>query len=273
MQASGWIFDIQRFCTHDGPGIRTVVFLQGCPLRCSWCHNPEGWTPRGQVAIYPSKCIGCGRCADVCRNDAVADRGRCVSCGACCEACPSESRRLIGRIATADEVIATAMRDQPFYVTSGGGVTLSGGEPLSQPEFSCGLLRQLKERGAHTAVETSGFTDWETLVRISPLTDLFLYDIKLLDSSRHAELCGVGNEQILANARRLSQSGAHIVFRTPVVPGVNDGAEEMRRIGEFVASLPGLHQHELLPYHGIGAGKYAALGLEVPLLGDECGNE
>ena len=172
---------------------------------------------------------------------------------------------MIGRIATVNEVVEIVMRDQPFFRSSGGGVTLSGGEPLFQPEFTLSLLQASKEAGLHTAIETSGFAPWETLAQISRHSNLILYDLKMADDRKHLEQCGESNVIILENARRLSESGAEIIFRTPIIPGINDSPEDMRRLDEFIASLPGKHPHELMPYHRLGAGKYEALGMEYPL--------
>ena len=177
---------------------------------------------------------------------------------------------MIGRIATVNEVVEIVMRDQPFFRSSGGGVTLSGGEPLFQPEFVLDLLRACNEAGLHTVVETSGFVPWEVLAEVSRYTDLFLYDLKVMDAARHLEFCGFSNDQIISNARLLSKSGAEIIFRTPVIPSINDGPDDMRMLEAFIASLPGKHPHELMPYHRLGAGKYDALGREYPLSEEPC---
>jgi pyruvate formate lyase activating enzyme len=268
---SGRIFDLQRFCLQDGPGIRTTVFLKGCPLDCLWCHNPESKRPDPQLGFYPTRCIGCRLCASACPNDAIAAgnqrvrRDLCRACGRCAETCPSGALRLIGREARVSEVLALVLRDLPFYASSGGGVTLSGGEPLHQPEFALALLRESKATGLHTAVETCGHVAWEKLLAAAPYTDLFLYDLKVIAADKHRHFCGADNALILDNARRLAPVAANLIFRAPLVPGYNDTAEDMRLLGNFVRSLPGDPRLELLPYHRIGSGKYQALGLPYPL--------
>lgn len=270
-RATGLIFDIQRFSIHDGPGIRTTVFLKGCPVSCLWCHNPESRSAAPQIAFYKSKCIGCGRCASACPHGAILetvtrlDRSLCRVCGACAEKCPTEALQLVGRRVTVDEVVDAVMRDEPFYRTSGGGVTLSGGEPLHQTEFCVELLRACREKGLHTCVDTTGYGTWEKLAALAELTNLFLYDIKAVDMGKHERLCGVGNQVILENARKLVDSGAAVIFRAPLVPGLNDSPEDLRALAEFVLSLPGDQRLELMPYHSIGAGKYEALGMEYAL--------
>ena len=270
-EATGLIFDIQRFSIHDGPGIRTTVFLKGCPLNCLWCHNPESQANKPQLAFYAHKCIGCGRCVKACTNEAIiaddahVDRERCVVCGACAKACPSETLRLIGRTASVDEVTAVVIRDVPFYKTSAGGATISGGEPLFQYEFSLALLKDFKANGLHTAIETSGLASWERIQGLAEFTDLFLYDLKVIDLEKHKSLCGVDNTLILENALRLAVTGAEIIFRTPIVPGCNDSPDDICELGEFVLSLPGSQSLELMPYHKIGSGKYEALGREYHL--------
>ncbi|MHB1000820.1 MAG: glycyl-radical enzyme activating protein [Armatimonadota bacterium] len=265
-QTEGLIFDIQRFSIHDGPGIRTTVFLKGCPLNCAWCHNPESQYNKPEIAFYSHKCIGCGRCFKSCVNGGIIpgdehiDRAKCVVCGACAKLCPPEALRLIGRVAPVDEVVGVVMRDQPFYKTSGGGATISGGEPLFQYEFSRCLLRALKENGLHTAIETCGLASWEKVSGLAEFTDLFLYDIKVIDAAKHKSLCGVDNALIMQNARRLAETGKEILIRTPIIPGCNDSPDDIRALGEFVLSLSGQRKLELMPYHKIGSGKYEALG-------------
>ena len=271
-EAKGLIFDIQRFSLHDGPGIRTTVFLKGCPLSCLWCHNPESRSDRPEIVFYRAKCIGCGRCIEVCTNNALVsdeehvDRTKCRVCGECVRACPSEALQMAGRVVAVSDVLAAVMRDEPFYRRSGGGVTLSGGEPLYQYEFSYSLLAALKDHGLHTAVETCGLSPWERIAGLAPLTDLFLYDIKVMDPAKHEKLCKADNSTILDNARMLSAEAVEIIFRTPIIPGLNDTPDDLRRLGEFILSLPGERKLELMPYHRIGSGKYEALGLQYPLV-------
>lgn len=267
----GIISDIQRFSIHDGPGIRTTVFLKGCPLNCIWCHNPETISHKPQVAFYSNKCIGCGECAKACKNEAIIaektriDRKKCIACGKCAEVCPPEAIEFIGQEMTAKEVLEKALRDLPFYKNSGGGITLSGGEPLYQPDFSLCLLKSAKDRGIHTAVETCGLVRYEVLEDASGCTDLFLYDIKLINPEKHRMYCGADNKLILDNAKLLASSGKNIIFRTPTIPGCNDSPNDIALLGEFMLSLSGNQQLQLMPYHGIGIGKYDAIGYRYKL--------
>jgi pyruvate formate lyase activating enzyme len=273
--SSGRIFDVQRFSLHDGPGIRTVVFLKGCPLRCAWCANPESQEPGAQIAWFESLCAGCGRCVEACPGGAVSmdngrvrtDRRLCASCGVCAAACPRGARRLMGREATADDVMAEVRRDAPFFRRSGGGVTFSGGEPLAQPQFLLECLRRGRRWGYHTTVETCGYARWDDLREAAALTDLFLYDLKQLDPARHEELTGVGNELVLENLEKLLEAGAEVVVRVPVVPGANDDRESRRALALFLAGHPGVRRVDLLPAHALAAHKYAALDLAPPSFG------
>lgn len=263
------MFDIKRYAIHDGPGIRTSVFFKGCPLRCWWCHNPEGQRPHPEMLYYSSKCIACGICERVCPLGAVrvvdgrveTDRSLCDNCGVCVEHCPTEAREMAGKWYTLEELMEEVERDLPFY-RSGGGVTASGGEPLMQAEFVLSFLRRLRERGIHTAVDTSGHVDPEVMRRAVSTTDLFLYDLKVMDPERHALYTGVDNRPILRNLMLLDELGARIWVRFPLIPGINDDFENLRAMGEFVSSLRNVEQLNVLPYHPLGVSKAERLGEE-----------
>ncbi len=256
-RVKGRIINIQRFSIHDGPGIRTTVFLKGCNLRCLWCHNPESQHPKPQRMFYRHKCIGCGECSRVCEK---AMLNQCDNCGKCIEVCQHGARELAGREITTEELFAEIMKDQAYYATSGGGVTFSGGEPLLQPEFMETMLRMCKEAGVHTAVETAGNVNWQTIANLLPYVDLFLYDIKAVDGQAHKRCTGVENDQILGNARKLMEiCPEKILFRMPVVPGYNDSL--VAEVATFTEGFP----LELLPYHATGMGKYDALGVKYEL--------
>ena len=277
--AEGIITQIQRFSVHDGPGIRTTVFLKGCNLRCFWCHNPETQHPQPELQLFLDQCIGCGACFEVCPNDAhVLEDGHrefhrelCVGCGRCAEECYAEALVIVGERMTAEEVVEEVLRDRSFYETSGGGVTLSGGEPLVQYDFSYEILERCQQEDVHTAIETAANFPWERIVSILPVTDLVMMDIKLMDSNLHRECTGVGNERILANANRLGRVGKPLIVRTPIIPGVNDTEEQVAAVAAFVSELPNLLYYELLPFHPMGRDKYESLdmpfraeGLEIP---------
>jgi pyruvate formate lyase activating enzyme len=272
---TGLVFDLRRYSIHDGPGIRTAVFLKGCPLQCAWCHNPEGMSRRRELIFRPKRCILCDDCLEVCPQGAVSrrgeeiriDRDRCRVSGECAAICPAEALEVVGREMSVEQVLDEAERDRVFYDRSGGGVTFTGGEPLAQPEFLLELLVACRSRGLHTAVDTSGFAPWSVFERLQPHVDLFLYDLKLMDTTRHRQWTGVSNAKILANLRQLSELGRDILVRIPILPGVNDDEENLRPMAEFLASLRHIPPVELLAYHKIAEAKYAGLGREYALPG------
>lgn len=270
----GRIFDIQRFSIHDGPGIRTTVFLKGCPLRCLWCHNPEGISPKPQLSYLPDKCIGCGECFKVCPEGAfekgppvamgpkaVLDRARCTSCGACAPVCDPKALEMVGLEVSVDEILAIVLRDREYYEHSGGGMTLSGGEPLFQPEFAEALLRAAKQHRLHTVVETSGYAEWKVFEAVRPFVDLFLYDYKETDPALHESFIGKSNQLILENLRKLHAAGAGILLRCPVIPEFNARSEHLDGIAALARELPRLKGVELLPYHRLGRAKLNRFGL------------
>lgn len=261
------VFDIKRFAVHDGPGIRTTVFFKGCPLDCWWCHNPEGQSSKPEMIFRAGRCIGCGACQAACAQDAICldggvastDMDKCILCGECVEVCCAEAREIAGQEMTVEEVMTEVRRDLAFYEESGGGVTLSGGEALLSCEFLLALLRVCRAEEIHTAVDTCGFASWETMDRIREHVDLFLYDLKVMDDARHRRYTGESNELILRNLQSLSQRGHAIRLRMPVIPGVNDDDENIRRVGALAAALPHLEQVDVLPYHRAAADKCARL--------------
>ena len=263
------VTDIQRFTTRDGPGIRTTVFMKGCSLRCLWCHNPEAIHAGRELCFHVRKCVGCGACAAACSKSKFTEgHGAyvfdtdCVNCGKCAVVCPAGAITEASQERTLEEILKTVLRDRSFY-RSDGGVTLSGGEPLLQKDLPH-LLRALREQGIHTAVDTAFCVPWERIEAAMPHTSLFLTDIKAIDPQLHKKLTGVDNRSILDNLRRLAESGAAFWIRVPVIPGCNCG--EMAAIADFVRSLnrPDVPV-ELIPYHNMAGGKYASLGLPMPL--------
>ena len=273
----GNIFDIQRFCVHDGPGIRTTVFFKGCPLRCQWCHNPESHEKNISVAYYDGKCIVCGACVDVCENkchvfenaDGLSHgrpkhkikRDGCIKCGECSRACPSGALELLGREVSVDDVMREVVRDKMFYGNSGGGMTVSGGEPLIQGEFLLALLKSAKEQGIHTCIETCGFASAETLESVVPYTDLFLYDIKETDSERHKALTGVPLDVIISNLKLIDSLGAKTHIRCPLIPEKNLRDEHLEGIARLVSGLKNVAEINVMAYHTLGSSKYEALSL------------
>lgn len=266
-QVEGVVFDIQRYSLHDGPGLRTSVFLKGCPLRCSWCSNPESQHFGPELLLFSANCLACGACVDVCAPGARAiangqllwDRTLCTSCGACVSVCPVQTMAQSGQVWKAGAVIEEVLRDIAFY-EDGGGLTLTGGEPASQPAFAEALLRLAKAEYLNTAVETTGNAPWEVLEALLPYVDLWLYDVKHMDSKTHRDHTGLGNELILSNLRRLASLGAPIVLRMPLIPGFNMSEDNVRRTAAFAASLgPAVRSIDLLPFHGLARAKYAAL--------------
>ncbi|PWB54095.1 MAG: glycyl-radical enzyme activating protein [Anaerolineales bacterium] len=270
--SNGMIFDIKRYAINDGPGIRTAVFLKGCPLECWWCHNPEGQSTQPQLMVRLNRCKTSHACQNACPEDAirwegrtVTDWERCDQCGKCAEVCYAGAREMVGRQVSIAELMAEIMRDVPFFDQSGGGVTFTGGEPLAQPEFLVEALKHCKEHHIHAAVDTCGHTSWENFQAILPLTDLFLYDLKLVDEARHMRYTGVTNRLLLGNLRRLSETGANILVRIPLIPGINNDVTSINHFANFLSSLPRLEGVALMPYHTIGVAKYEALGMSYKL--------
>jgi glycyl-radical enzyme activating protein len=272
----GRVFNIQRFSLHDGPGIRTTVFLKGCPLHCLWCHNPEGVGASPSVSFLPEKCMACGECVRVCAHDAhrlegsgaqggvvthVYNREACEKCGSCAEYCDSGSLEFVGRPMSVDDVMKEIIQDRTFYASSGGGMTISGGEPLVQIDFTIALLRAAREQGIHRCVETAGFASWERIRSLLPLVNLFLYDCKELDAERHKDFTGQSNLLILENLRSLHAAGAKVQLQCPIIPGWNDREDHFKGIAALAQSLPHLEGVLLLPYHPLGESKLQRFGL------------
>jgi pyruvate formate lyase activating enzyme len=275
---SAVIFDIQKFAVHDGPGIRTLVFFKGCPLQCAWCSNPESQSAKRQLVFFPNRCIGCLHCVEACGHQASRvdedgelrfDRGRCIECGECVETCYADARVLLGRRMTVEQVMREIRKDLVFYRTSGGGVTLGGGEATVWSQFAAELLRALKAEGIATALETCGHVSYRDIESLLPDLDLVFYDVKLMDPARHRLYTGVGNERILANLKRLAAEDIEVIVRIPVVPGVNDDADNIGATADFVASNRIAAKIELLPYHSLAQDKYMRLGWEYSFVGLE----
>lgn len=269
---TGTIFDLKRYAINDGPGIRTAVFLKGCPLDCWWCHNPEGRSSYPQLMVRANRCRSCGECVKACPKEAlhldgevITNKRLCENCGICAQVCVHGARELVGRPVTVAALLSEIERDVVFFDQSGGGVTLTGGEPLMQPRFTSELLQACQAHDIHTVLDTSGYAPWGVVAEAAAHTDLFLYDIKLMDDDRHRKYTGVSNRRILSNLKRLVEGGGRVIVRIPLIPGVNDDEGNLRETHRFLAGLPGILRVEVLPYHAIAAAKYSALHLAYRL--------
>ncbi len=271
----GTVFNIQKFSLNDGPGIRTTVFLKGCPLNCIWCHNPESKKIYPELFYVPNKCIGCTLCLSVCPNNChsflenthIFNRDTCTLCGKCATVCAPKALEIVGEEKSVEEVLKEVLKDKPFYENSGGGVTISGGEPMANPCFTYELLKAFKENGLHTAIETSGFGKKEDFIKIAPLVDLFLFDYKETDPKLHKEFTGVSNELILENLKMLDDLGNKIILRCPIIPGYNDRKEHFEGISNTANSLKNILEINIEPYHPLGKSKAEQLG-KVYILND-----
>lgn len=270
MKAS--IFNIQKFSIHDGPGIRTVVFFKGCPLRCKWCSNPESQMPHTQILWNREKCLHCELCETSCPTNSISFENnifhfkysRCTGCMACTSQCPGKALEYVGKQMTVEEVMKEVMKDKDFYEESGGGVTLSGGEVLSQPEFATALLKECKKNGLHTALETTGYAPFQTFQAVTGLADLLLFDMKHYDKEKHREYTSASNEQITDNMKTAVSGGKHVIARIPVIPGANDSLEYARGFCGLLHDI-GVREVNLLPFHQFGESKYAQLGMSYEM--------
>lgn len=267
------IFNVQKFSLHDGPGIRTLVFLKGCPLHCKWCSNPESQNTFSELEVFPANCIGCGECIKACPNGAISfgekgiqiDRKKCEKCGKCAEVCYSETLKIIGKEMTVDEVVKVIKEDEVFYFNSGGGYTFSGGEPLSQGKFCLEVLEKCKNLGYHSTIETCAYGDTELFIKLAKELDLVYCDIKHMDENIHKELTGVSNELILNNIKAIQKVAKEVIIRTPIIPGLNDSEENIINTAKFCTQLSAVQEWELLPYHKLGEHKFISLGRKYEL--------
>ena len=277
---TGIVFNIQKFCIHDGDGIRTCVFLKGCPLRCIWCHNPESLDKSPSLSFNKQKCSSCGRCLSECfartiENDTLKiDREKCIKCGKCVSACLNDANEIIGKEMTSSEVFDEVVKDKMFYDTSGGGLTISGGEPSYQPDFTLELLRLAKENGISLAIETCGIGSREFYEKVADLGATFLFDIKAIDPVRHKSLTGAYNSHIMANLNYLMDRGADIIIRLPLIPNCNDSDEDIAKLSDFLNQNKGRYRYaEIMPYHTLGIGKSEKLGTTATYIHDSASDE
>ena len=281
IERKAFIFNKQKYNMYDGPGVRTLVFFKGCPLRCKWCSNPEGLERKYQIMFKPTTCVSCGSCVPVCpqkihsissTGEHIIDRSiDCIGCGQCVEVCVPDALKVAGQQVPVSELLEYIEQDRAFYDQSGGGVTLGGGEVTSQPEAAINLLQACKQEGLHTAIETCGYTKKETILRFAEYVDLFLFDLKHIDPDRHFELTGVRNEMILENLEELLMKRNHVKVRMPMLKGINDSEAEIRGVIEFLRPFIEFKNFEgidLLPYHKLGVNKYVQLGMDYPIKGD-----
>ena len=273
MEVKGTIFNIQHFSINDGPGIRTTVFFKGCPLNCAWCHNPESKSVKKEIMCDFERCTLCGKCVSACKNGChkivegkhVFNREKCTLCGECVKNCLNDYLEVVGYEITAKEVLEDVLKDKVFYETSGGGITLSGGEPLFQFDFAYEILRLAKENGLSTAIETCGYAEAEKIKKIAPLVDVFLYDYKVTDAALHKKWTGVDNKVILENLKLVDSIGGKIVLRCPIIPKINDYKEHFKAIAELANNLKNVLEINLEPYHSLGKNKAEKLGKEYKI--------
>ncbi|QZY55155.1 trans-4-hydroxy-L-proline dehydratase activase [Crassaminicella profunda] len=273
---TGTIINIQKYSVHDGPGIRTTVFLKGCPLNCWWCHNPESQNFKHEIMFFKERCKGCGTCVKRCPQECielssgfpVIHQENCTLCGNCTDFCPNGALEYVGKDLTVRELMKEIKKDEIFYEESGGGVTFSGGEPMCQADFLKDLLKECNMREIHTTIDTSGYTDWENFEKIADQVDLFLYDLKIMNDELHKKYIGVSNKIILENLKKLSSKGANIYVRMPIIKGINDDDEHINESIKFLSNLH-ITQVNLLPFHKMGMDKYKRLEMEYKLSGME----